>query len=259
MPATPYAKLLVSVNGGATQSGGITVSGGDTIDLTIENTTKVLQQKFEIYDYPTGVSCPSGWSTDANGVYYYATDYTPPQFTISIWGKYMLRLTVNNGLRDGRADATLVDTDTALSMLSADGIRDLGDGEERQFGGWIQELQEILRLISITGMLSRRQTRDDKRLAGLVTTIDGDQGTSATITHTPVSDGYVRVFVNGHAVSLKDGPAGTGACYFSGDGGTTARAISAIAFGDTFHWVGSVAGFELDTSDLIDWDYEESV
>jgi hypothetical protein len=258
MPATPYAKLLVSVNGGATQSGGLTVSAGDTIDLTIENTTNIRQQRFEIYDYPTGVTCPAGWSTDANGVYYYATDYTPPQFTVTIWGKYMLRLTGNNGLRDGLADENLVDTSTALSILSTDGLRDLGDGEDIQFGGWIQEWQENLRLFSINNALSRRLTRDDKQLTASVTTGDGDQGTASTISHTPVSDGYVRVLINGHGASLGDGVK-TSACYFSGDGGTTARAIADITAGDTFHWVGSVAGYQLAADDKIDWDYEEGV
>ena len=62
------------------------------------------------------------------------------------------------------------------------------------------------------------------------------------------------VFVNGLAVRVGDGVK-TKDCYFSADDGATARAIAAIATGDKLFWVGSVAGYQLATTDLIDFDY----
>jgi hypothetical protein len=62
------------------------------------------------------------------------------------------------------------------------------------------------------------------------------------------------VRVNGLDVSVGDA-AKTSACYVSGDGGTTARAMRAIVAGDLLYWVGSVAGFQLATTDVVDFLY----
>lgn len=94
----------------------------------------------------------------------------------------------------------------------------------------------------------------DKSLTAQVTTADGQLATTSTITFSPA--GYVPVLVNGIKVSLGNGVKTGVACYFSGDGGTTPRLISAITAGDALYWNGSVAGFELDSSDRIDFDYE---
>lgn len=103
-----------------------------------------------------------------------------------------------------------------------------------------------------------RHTGDDKKLPALVTASDGDQAFAGTITATPVNGGYVQVFVNGKKVALANGPSIPGDCYFSGDGGTSRRLIGNIVAGDTLHWVGSFAGYELEPSDRIDLDYEET-
>ena len=94
----------------------------------------------------------------------------------------------------------------------------------------------------------------DKQLAGIATTNDGDKATNSTITSTPGGNGYVQVFLNQVKVNLKGDK--TGDCYFSGDAGTNARAFGSIASGDTLHWNQSVAGFNIDTNDVFDWDYE---
>lgn len=78
--------------------------------------------------------------------------------------------------------------------------------------------------------------------------------TALTIAATPAGDSYVRVSVNGSGQTLGDGVK-TKDCYFSADGGTTARAIAAIASGDTLYWNGVIAGFDLATTDRIDMEY----
>lgn len=88
------------------------------------------------------------------------------------------------------------------------------------------------------------------------TTADGDN-TGLAIANTPFHDGDVTVQVNGLNADIGDG-AKDEACYFSGDGGTTARAIVDIQAGDTLHWMGSIAGYELDESDEIDIKYDKS-
>jgi len=109
-------------------------------------------------------------------------------------------------------------------------------------------------VVDANGVRAAVPTAADKSLVGLNTTTDGDQVTSSTVTATPAGDGYVAVDVNGVSASVGDGVK-TSDCYFSGDGGTTARAIAAIVATDTLHWVGSVANFEIDTGDRIDLGY----
>lgn len=156
MPVSPYAKALVSVNAGANTSGGVVVPGAATIAFTGENTSQWGSQRWEIYSYPSDFTAPAGWSTDANGVIFSAA-VAPSSFALPAlgaatgWGKYMLRLTVNNGLTNGKPDATLIDEGTALRMTSARGLRALGFNETTQFGGareqYAAELFATLRAI----------------------------------------------------------------------------------------------------------------
>jgi hypothetical protein len=44
-------------------------------------------------------------------------------------------------------------------------------------------------------------------------------------------------------------------CYFSADGGTTARSYDNLSAGDTLFWNGIIAGFDLEPSDLISFQY----
>lgn len=99
-----------------------------------------------------------------------------------------------------------------------------------------------------------RPSASNKAMTAALTAADFALACATAIAATPAGD-YVRAFVNGLAVELGDGVR-TKDCYFSADGGATARAISAIAAGDHLYWVGSVAGYELATTDRIDLDYE---
>lgn len=81
--------------------------------------------------------------------------------------------------------------------------------------------------------------------------------TGIAISSTPAHDSYVKVDVNGIAYELGDGVK-TKDCYFSGDSGSTARAISAIVATDVLYWNGVIAGVELLTTDEVNLYYETS-
>ena len=98
---------------------------------------------------------------------------------------------------------------------------------------------------------------EDKQLAALVTTADGNAAIASGITARPALGGYVGARVNGVAVSVGNGSKTGVDCYFSGDSGTTARAFTALAQGDVLYWQGSVAGYQLATTDRISLDYEK--
>jgi hypothetical protein len=97
-------------------------------------------------------------------------------------------------------------------------------------------------------------TKDDKYITCLATTNDFDAATASGITHTPASGSFVEVFVNGAMQHLGDAVK-TADCYFSADGGTTAKAIASIVATDILYWVQSVAGYNLATTDKLSYNY----
>jgi hypothetical protein len=82
----------------------------------------------------------------------------------------------------------------------------------------------------------------------LVTTADHQPAVSIGLASMP--RGWVEVRVKGWGVSVGNGTRAA-TCYFSGDGGATARAMGGLRAGDLLYWVGSMAGFELDVTDTI--------
>jgi hypothetical protein len=97
-------------------------------------------------------------------------------------------------------------------------------------------------------------TASNKNMAASLTSSDNQIGCATAMAATPAGDAYVRVFVNGLAQSVGDG-AKNRSCYFSADSGATAKTIANIASGDVMYWVGSVAGFQLAVTDVVDFAY----
>lgn len=105
------------------------------------------------------------------------------------------------------------------------------------------------------GTATTTHTTSNKNMTASVTTSDNDQATATAIAATPTLNSMVMVYVNGLLYRLGSATKVGVDSYFSGDGGLTARAISDITAGDTYHWNGSVAGFQLSAADRIDFDY----
>lgn len=165
MPTTPFATLQVSVNAGGAQTGGVTAALGDTIQLSAASTvgwgsnTASPVARWEITSYQVGFSCPAGWTADANGSYFVLSNSQPPSFTLhaTLWGKYMLRLLVDGGVKNGKFSSDMEDTTTAISVISPNGLRDLGLNEDRQFStdrAWVADQQQNLRQLEGSMALS---------------------------------------------------------------------------------------------------------
>lgn len=99
----------------------------------------------------------------------------------------------------------------------------------------------------------------DQSPVGVIST---DQATTGiTIAQTPANNGaatnkgYVTVQVNGITVRLGSTTVAPAECYFSADGGVTARALDAVQAGDTLYWNTSVAGYGLVPADRVDFLY----
>lgn len=94
----------------------------------------------------------------------------------------------------------------------------------------------------------------DKEQTGVVTT-GNDFNTGIAVAQTPAHPSYVRVSINGVAATVGDG-VNTKDCYFADPGApTTPVAINAIKQNDVLVWNGTNAGYQLATSDVVDFEY----
>lgn len=116
-------------------------------------------------------------------------------------------------------------------------------------------LEGIDNAIGALSIIFNTPDEGNKDMVASNTVADGDLATVTAIIATPANDGYVKVTVNGTGVVVGDGVK-TEDCYFSNDGGTTARAIADIQSGNLLYWNGTVAGYELDPSDRIDFFFD---
>src|SRR5689334_7009978 len=130
MTSPTNIQLRVARNGGANQTGGITAAYSDSCVLSLADATGVYKGLYEIYSYPSGFTVPAGWSESSSHVYYYnspggglAPAITLPSSTT--WGKFLLRATVNDGLRNAASANDLINSRTALSILSPSGLPDV--------------------------------------------------------------------------------------------------------------------------------------
>ena len=96
----------------------------------------------------------------------------------------------------------------------------------------------------------------------LMTTNTSGNGspTGLTISNTPLENSYVGVFINGQEFQVGFGTTVSVPCYFSNDGGTTARtSISPnnVQVGDELYWNGNFVGTGLYTTWRISLFYQE--
>ena len=117
---------------------------------------------------------------------------------------------------------------------------------------WVQDIQSRFEFYAVDVEGVATDVDNDKNTTG-TTTGNGSQ-TGIFIQYTPHADSKVEVKING--ISANYGL--TKDFYFSNDGGVTARAMADITAGDELIWNGIIAGYELETSDDIDIDYEAS-
>jgi len=94
----------------------------------------------------------------------------------------------------------------------------------------------------------------NKGMVASATSADGNVACASGLAAAPALSGYVQVMVNGLQYVVGNGVK-TKDCYFSADLGSTAKATNALASGDKLYWNGSVAGFQLDTSDVVDFNF----
>jgi hypothetical protein len=103
------------------------------------------------------------------------------------------------------------------------------------------------------GGSSSAPSKLDKNKAVAAPTAGDNANTGLAVAVTPV--GYIGVSVRGVSALVGDGTKVGVECYFSGDGGVTARAQGAVVAGDILYWNGVAAGYNLLPSDRVDFFY----
>lgn len=99
-----------------------------------------------------------------------------------------------------------------------------------------------------SGVKAAVPSASNKFMTCSVTTSDGDAATATTVVAAPAAGSWIRMVVNGIDVDIRSGSK-AGEAYISGDGGTNARTFANVVAGDTIHWNGSVATYELAATD----------
>jgi hypothetical protein len=82
------------------------------------------------------------------------------------------------------------------------------------------------------------------------------QPTGITIGNNPAPTSYIEINVNGVIIDVGNGLKMQFPCYFSRDGGIIPLMYSEIETGDQLYWNSNIAGFDLETTDTIDLNYQ---
>ena len=112
---------------------------------------------------------------------------------------------------------------------------------------------------SATGIVSGVPTVADKNYIMTFDTSGDNADTTLQITNTPVDGSHVYITVNGLYFDVGDGTSTSVSCYFSGDGGVTAKGFlspNQITAGDTLYWNGDFVGTDLYSTWVISMYYE---
>jgi hypothetical protein len=199
--------------------------------------------------------------TGANGIWNRAEDFdaddkvTANAFTFIEEGTANAdtgwMLTTDDPITVGGGSGTAL----VFQQFSSAGTLDAGDG--------LQKIADEISIlpdgdsvsVSSGGLKAAVPATGNKHMTASVTSSDEDAATATALAATPAGDGYVAVVVNGQLQHVGSGTKASVDCYFSGDAGSTARTFAQIVSGDTLHWNGSVAGFQLAATDRIDFLY----
>lgn len=162
----PYAKILLSNNGGAPQAGPVTVAAGDVLQPSAESMAywEDPPAVWRIMYWPEDWPGPgAGWTFNAEtSAYEFIGNTNPPEIEITstsgLFGKWLLMLEVMGGFLEGVEEPTLLDTigwQLPSAVLGLTGIARWEEGQFDTVRGWVGEINKNFgRLDSIVDLLN---------------------------------------------------------------------------------------------------------
>lgn len=157
MSSTPYARLLLSLDGGDAAAGASEATAEAAVQPVYESTAgwpATPPPYLEIFEYPVGWTPDpiTGWvETGTAWRYYGATP--PPAFaapSLAQWGKVKMQLVVGGGRRAGVVSSEMT-SEAMVYVRSAEGLESVAYREATELDtlrSWVGALQRDLRVIS---------------------------------------------------------------------------------------------------------------
>lgn len=276
--------IFTNIQGSAPTSGNFAAcsisDGNNTATVTFDNPDSTIDYGV-IYEYlsPTAIKAAFDNAITTGGLditceLYVSTDHAGQAISLTTTGT-ATGITLANVSADefglnivGSGSTTGLSTSATLGASTLTLTRASGgdieiDGTPLD-GGYINQAGVVssnsgrtpyLLLIESEGGTETPQLEDLIEEGNPTATVNDGDSTGLAIARTPAEDTKVLVRVNGLQVDVCNGVKNE-PCYFSNDGGVTAKTHDTISAGDTLHWIGSIAGYQLDGTDEIDMDYD---
>lgn len=227
--------------------GDITLSGTQTIDVVSLSVGDRVLVKNQAAPEENGIYivASSGWSRaeDANAWNELVSAFTfVEEGTVNADTGWVC--TVDSG---GTLETTAV---TWTQFSGAGSYTADGEGIELNGSEFYLEFDGDSMSKSASGMKSATLYTERYIVSQATTSPAVDHDTGGDITYTPAGNCDVEVLVNGIEEEISYGDK-TGIFYFSGDGGSTARAKADIVANDSLYFSPSNAGYEIETTDEI--------
>lgn len=242
----------------------ITLSGLQTID----GVTLTANQRVLVKNQTTGsqngiyLSNSGAWtrSTDANTSSNLLPNILVPVSTGTISADTVFALTTDAPITVDTTSLTFTQFGTGSSPVTASGVLlKTANDIALQFGNTLRNnaglLDNKFKDVSVSSDTNGVFAAVPFNILSVasITTANGQLATSTTLVKTPI--GAIKVGVNvGNNVTLGNGVKTTD-CYFSADGGATAKTFATIAAGDSLYWNGSIVGYQLDANDTVIFDF----
>lgn len=162
------------------------------------------------------------------------------------------------GLAGGAGAALSVNTDRGLTVVSDNVGIDLatlsGLSVAAGTGAQLAVVANNSSIAVLAGGLKAATPATSNKTQTPAVTSGNDFDTTLTIASTPSAGSYVQVLVNGLAYRVGNGTNTGCDCYFGAVSGT-AHTFANIVAADKFFWNGTIAGFQLAATDVVDFDY----
>ena len=266
------SKLSTGTNGGATAG----------YYLSVDNTGDFAWKPLDVTEVNNGLSIIGGTislggtisqNTTIDGAEYDLTigNVDTLLFTASTFDVEADFVSIDAGSGNmqliANGDVSVVSTGGEISLVGSSGIVTIGNGEGLVYDSdytatFVTHSLVTKGYVDSQLVISGAQPEYSQRNLSPSTTGPNlnFQSTGITISYTPNDYSNLQLLLNGQVQYLGDGINSTASgveCYFSSDGGVTAKNIFNVSTGDELYWNGFNNGFDLTTTDKITIVYEK--